>query len=156
MKKIRTGGSLLILLASFLVYGQDSGDNAKRLGAMTPFWEPPKIIQGPVVVGTGADWAVIEWTTNAAGRSISVVYAGTHKIDLQRAEQTAEPVKISEVASYQEQQYTHLVRLNHLEPGTTYYFRVDSGSGYETGSSRISQLTTTKRRGLTTSGTSIQ
>jgi phosphodiesterase/alkaline phosphatase D-like protein len=148
--------SLLILFASFLSYGQGSCDNAKRSVAMAPFREPAKIIQGPVIVGTGADWAVIEWTSNAAGRSSSVVYAGTNKIDLRRADQTTEPVKMSEVASYQEQQYTHLVRLNHLESGTTYYFRIDLGPGFETGPSTISQLTTTKRRGLTTSGTSIQ
>jgi len=154
--KIGASVSLLILLASFLCYGQDSSDNAKRSWAMTPFRELPKIIQGPVVVGTGADWAVIEWTTNAAGKNSSIVYAGTNKMDLRRADQTTEPVKMSEVASYQEQQYTHLVRLNHLEPGTTYYFRIDLGPGYETGPSGISQVTTTKRRGFTTSGTSIQ
>src|SRR5215471_8445164 len=119
--------SLLVLLASFLGYGQDSSDNAKRSGIMTPFRELPKIIRGPVVVGTGADWAVIAWTTNAAARSSSVVYAGTNTIELRRAYQTREPVKMSEVPCYQEQQYTHLVRLNHLEPGTTYYFRIDLG-----------------------------
>jgi hypothetical protein len=154
--KIHSSVSLLILLASFLAYGQESGDAAKRLGTMTQLREPPKIIQGPLVVGTGADWAIIQWTTNAEGRKISVVYVGTDKKDLRRAEQSADPVNISDVPSYQEQQYTHLVRLNHLDPGTTYYFKVDSGSGHETGASNISQLTTTKRFGLTTSGPSIQ
>ena len=154
--KIRTSVCFLILLASVVVDGQELGDNARRLGAMTQLRQPAKIIQGPFVVATGFDWAVIDWTTNAAGRSSSVVYIGTHKSDLERADQTTEPVKTGEVASYQEQQYTHLVRLNHLEPGTTYYFRVGSRPDYETGTSNISQLTTTKRRGLTTSGTSIQ
>jgi len=77
-------------------------------------------------VGTGNNWAVIEWTTNAAGRGRSAVYAGTDPRDLRKVAQTTEPVKVSEFASYQEQQYTHLVRLNHLQPGTTYYFLVDS------------------------------
>jgi len=110
-----------------------------------------------VVIATGAKWAVIEWTTNTAGQSGSTVYAGADKGDLQGVEQRAEPVKISDVPSYQEQQYNaHLVRLNHLQPGTTYYFRVDRGPEYETGTSSVSQLTTTKRPGLTNCGTSIQ
>ncbi len=80
--------------------------------------EPPKIIQGPVVAGIGNNWAVIEWTTNAAGRSRSAVHAGTDRRDLRKVAQTAEPVEMSDFASYQEQQYTHLVRLNHLQPSS--------------------------------------
>jgi hypothetical protein len=140
-------------LALVLIF---SSGFALRLVSMAEFLEPPKIIQEPLVVGTGSDWAVVEWTTNAAGRGRSIVYAGTEKNDLQEVEQRAEPVKMSEVASYQEQQYTHLVRLKHLEPRTTYYFQVDSGSGNETEASSISHLTTTKSRGLTFSGGSIR
>lgn len=141
--KILSRISLLILMASFVTHGYCSETTR------------PKVIQGPVVVATGHKWAVIEWTTNAAGRSSSTIYAGTNKRDLRAVDQTADPVKMSEVASYQEQQYTHLVRLNDLEPGSTYYFRVDSEAGYESGISSISRLTTTKRRGLTNWGVSI-
>ena len=143
--------ALLILSASFLVHGQSSTDYAKGLKTTMM----PKIIQGPVVVATGNKWAVIEWTTNAAGRHNSTIHAGTDKSDLRTIDQTAEPVKISEIASYQEQQYTHLVRLNDLEPETIYYFQIASRSGYETETSSILPLTTTKRPGLTTWGTSI-
>ena len=153
--RMHTTVSQLILLASIVVYGQDSGINTK-MRVMTPLQERPRILQGPVVVATGANWAVIEWTTNAAGRKSSIVYAGTHKADLHSVEQSAEPVRISDVPSYMEQQYTHLVRLNHLQPGTTYYFQVDSGPEYETGRSSVSKLATTKRPGLTNWGTSIQ
>jgi phosphodiesterase/alkaline phosphatase D-like protein len=142
--KTLSGVFLLIMMASFLAHGQSSSETTR-----------PKIIQGPVVVATGDNWAVVEWTTNAAGRSSSIIFAGTDKSDLRAVAQTAEPVKMSEIASYQEQQYTHLVRLNDLEPGTTYYFRVDSGSGYETGTSSILPLTTTRRRGLTNWGAAI-
>lgn len=135
--------SLLILMASFLAHGRST--ETMR----------PKIIQGPVVVATGNKWAVIEWTTNAAGRSSSTIYASTNKSDLRAVDQTAVPVKRSGMASYQEQQYTHLVRLNGLEPGSTYYFRVDSGAGYESGVSSILPLTTMKRPGLTNWGASI-
>ncbi|HLJ25450.1 MAG TPA: fibronectin type III domain-containing protein [Candidatus Angelobacter sp.] len=141
--KILSRISLLILMASFLAHG--SSNETMR----------PKIIQGPVVVATGDKWAVIEWTTNAAGRSRSTIYAGTNKSDLRTVDQTTEPVKRSEMASYQEQQYTHLVRLNDLEPGSTYYFRVDAEAGYESGVSNILPLTTTKRPGRTKWGASI-
>ena len=134
----------LILLTSLSVPGQGSSETMK-----------PKIIQGPVVVATGHKWAVVEWTTNAAGRSSSTIYAGTDKTGLRTVDQTAEPVKMSEIASYQEQQYTHLVRLNDLEPGTTYYYQIASGPGYKTGTSGILRLTTTKRPGRTAWGASI-
>jgi hypothetical protein len=142
-----------MLLAPFLVYSQDSNGIDGRSG--TRLWlqfQEPKIIQGPVVVAAGYDWAVIEWTTNAAGKSRSAVYAGTSVNDLRRVSQTAEPVTMSDMASYQEQQYTHLVRLNHLQPGTVYYFVVDSGPGSETSASHPAQFVTTKRPGQTSWG----
>lgn len=150
--------SLLILLASSLVYAQNTNKNGANgstngIETGTQFPQPPKILQGPVVIGTGDNWAVLQWTTNQAGKGSSIVYAGTNRNDLRKADQTAEPVKMSALASYQEQQYTTLVRLNHLAPGTTYYFEVDSGLGYEAGTSGISQLTTTKQHGLMSWGT---
>jgi hypothetical protein len=145
-----------MLLAPFPVYSQDSNGIAGRLGTRSRLqFQDPKIIQGPVVVGTGYDWAVIEWTTNAAGKNSSAVYAGTAVNDLRKVPQTAEPVTMSDLASYQEQQYTHLVRLNHLQPGTLYYFVVDSGPGTETGTSHPTSLVTTKRPGLTSWGSLI-
>jgi hypothetical protein len=152
--------SLLILLASSLVHGQNTSQNeryrsANGLASATQLPQPPRIIQGPAVVGTGDNWAVLEWTTNQEGKNNSIVYAGTNRNDLRKADQTAEPVKMSAVASYQEQQYTHLVRLNHLAPGTTYYFMVNLGLDREAEASNISQLTTTKQRGLTSWGIAI-
>src|SRR5690349_21720925 len=124
--KLLSRVSLLILLASSLVYGQnknqiDANRSAHGFQTVAQFPQPPRIIRGPVVVGTGDNWAVLEWTTNEAGKNNSTVYAGTSREDLQKADQTPERVKPSTLTSYQEQQYTHLVRLNHLAPGTTYY-----------------------------------
>jgi hypothetical protein len=151
---------LLVVLVSSLVYGQninqsDRHRSANGVAAAAQFPQLPRVIQGPVVVGTGDNWAVLQWTTNQAGKSNSAVYAGTDRNDLRKADQTAEPVKMSAIASYQEQQYTHLVRLNHLVPGTTYYFVVNLGPDYEAQASSISQLTTTKQRGLTNWGIAI-
>jgi len=152
--------SLLILLASSLVHGQNTNQSdryrsANGIAAATQYPERPRVIQGPAVIGTGDNWAVLQWTTNQAGKNNSTVYAGTNRNDLRKADQTVEPVRMSAVASYQEQQYTHLVRLNHLAPGTTYYFVVNLGADYEAEASSISQLTTTKQRGVTSWGIAI-
>lgn len=85
------------------------------------------IIQGPVVVGTGDTWAVISWTTNAGGYSI--IHAGTNKSNLNRRFQSLQVDGESVQQSYQEQEYSHLVRIGNLKSLTTYYFVADSGHG---------------------------
>jgi phosphodiesterase/alkaline phosphatase D-like protein len=105
---------------------------------------PIAIIQEPVVEATGDTWAVVAWTTHTGGSSI--IHAGIHKNSLRRLAQTPQVLHLSEMPSYQEQEYTHRVSLNNLKPGTTYYFRADSGLGSDSGTasrSRISQFTTT-------------
>jgi hypothetical protein len=121
-----------------------------------PQFQIAKVIQGPVVVSAGDNWAVVEWTTTLAGKNRSTVYAGTNRNDLRKVKQTAEPVSMRTLASYQEQQYTHLVRLTSLAPGTTYYFTVDEGKSREAESSNMSQVTTTKQHGLLSWGTVIR
>ncbi|HLJ91465.1 MAG TPA: fibronectin type III domain-containing protein [Candidatus Angelobacter sp.] len=138
MKKL-TRIIVLSLLVSSLVHGQESRQMVTA-ETMRPWL--PKIIQNPVVLGTGDRWAVISWTTNAAGRASSVLYAGTDKNNLRPMEQTREPVRMSDLPSYEEQEYTHLVRLDNLKPGTLYYFVVDPGTGDELGKNSILQLTT--------------
>ena len=96
-----------------------------------------KIIDGPRVEGTGDTWAVIAWTTNEA--SSSIIRYGTNPGSLA---QTAEsPYADKEGANKQ----THRVKIQHLNPGTTYYFAVDSGQGEGTGTearSSVGQFTT--------------
>lgn len=101
------------------------------------------IIQGPVVLDTGDTWAVISWTTNAGGYSI--IHAGINKNNLNKRAQSLQVDGESMQESYQEQEYSHLVRIGNLKPGTTYYFVVDSGHGDDTGvesRSNILQFTT--------------
>ena len=96
-----------------------------------------KIIHGPVVEGTGDTWATIAWTTNTGGSSI--VRYGKDKGSLS---QTAESPYANDSKS---QKQTHRVRLKGLEPGTKYYFVVDSGQGEGTGTeakSPVSDFTT--------------
>src|SRR5215471_1470680 len=98
--RILTRACVLSLLASLLVYGQEPPQTATTGTLLRPL---PKIIQGPVVLGAGNNWAVISWTTNAAGRAASIIYAGTDKNNLRPIAQTPEPVKLSDLPSYQEQ-----------------------------------------------------
>jgi phosphodiesterase/alkaline phosphatase D-like protein len=84
-------------------------------------------VDGPRVESTGANSAVIAWTTNARGSSI--VHYGTNPNALN---QTAE-------SPYTQQGQTHRVDIKNLQPNTTYYFAVDSGQGFGTGTDARSQ-----------------
>ena len=96
-----------------------------------------QIINGPVVERTGPHGAVIAWTTNVGGSS--VVHYGT---DANNLSQTAQaPYKNASNRPNQ----THRVRIHNLQPGTNYYFVVDSGEGFGTGTqakSQVAQFTT--------------
>lgn len=123
----------------------DRVKDAANDGVKEPPPVPIAILQGPVVEGTGDTWAVISWTTNIEGRAASIVYAGIHKNSLREMDQTPQAPDKNELASYREQEYEHLVRINNLQPGTTYYFKADSGEGNDHGiesRSGLSQFTT--------------
>jgi len=140
---------VVILFASFFVYGQESNQKPSvRAGKPGP----AAIVQEPTVLATGDTWAVISWTTNIAGRGHSVIYTGTSKNHLQRADQTPQTAGTGNsdvLPSYQEQEYSHLVRVTNLKPGTTYYFKADSGQGSNYGvesRSGIAQFNSTGTR----------
>lgn len=101
------------------------------------------IVDGPRVESTGASSAVIAWTTNARGSSI--VHYGTNPNSLN---QTAE-------SPYTQQGQTHRVHISNLQPNTTYYFAVDSGQGFGTGTdsrSHVSQFQTKAAGAMGASG----
>lgn len=91
-----------------------------------------KITNGPVVEGVGQNWAVIAWTTNTGGST--VVRYGTDQRNLNKFAQA--PYSDNEKSAAQ----NHRVRISGLTPGTTYYFRVDSGQGEGTGSEAMSDI----------------
>ena len=83
-----------------------------------------RITNGPNVEGVGDSWAVIAWSTNEGGSS--VVRYGT---DPNRLDRSAEaPYERSGSGA------PHRVRIQGLQPGTRYFFRVESGQGQGTGS----------------------
>jgi phosphodiesterase/alkaline phosphatase D-like protein len=74
----------------------------------------------------GKNSAQVAWTTNTGGSS--VVHYGT---DPNNLSQTAE--ESYQGAASSGQHVTHRVTIRNLQPGKTYYFRVDSGQGQGTG-----------------------
>ena len=91
--------------------------------------EDLRITKGPVVEHAGSNTAVIAWSTNAS--SATIVLYGT------------DPNNLNEKAQMPWGALTHRVTLKNLQPGTTYYFQVDSveGSG-SNGESRVNRFTT--------------
>lgn len=139
----------VILLSTISVHGQPRVQNIGAFPdtAKAAKQAPTKIIAEPKVLGIGKTWAVISWTTNARGRGHSRIYAGTDPKNLKLAEETPakNPKKDDRLPSYAKQEYAHLVRLNNLKPGTTYYFKADSGSKTDQGvesKSHTSRFTT--------------
>ncbi len=97
-----------------------------------------RITNGPVVESVSSNSASIAWSTNTGGSSI--VKYGTSPTALNQQEQ--EP--------YHEGHGTHRVKINNLQPGTTYYYQVISGHGQGTGTeatSQIGQFTTSGQGG---------
>jgi len=119
--------TLLVLGISTLAFGQA---------------QPIHITDGPLVEATGSNWAVVAWTTNARGSSI--VHYGTNPNSLT---QTAE-------SPYTQQGQTHRVHINNLQPNTTYYFAVDSGQGFGTGTDSRSQVGTFQTKATGAAGAS--
>jgi phosphodiesterase/alkaline phosphatase D-like protein len=109
-----------------------TGGRGSRRGGNPPRDEAVRIIDGPRVEGTGHNWAVIAWTTNAA--SSSVVHYGNERNDLRETGQS--PYVDNDNVANQ----THRVRLTNLRPNSTYFFLVDSGQGEGTGTGAKSQI----------------
>src|SRR3954469_2541272 len=124
---IQRFGVLLVLLA-----GISLAAAAQKSPAL-------QITDGPRVEGVGDTWAVIAWTTNMGGSSI--IRYGT---DGNSLTQTA----MSPYANDPNPEHsTHRVKVEHLQPGTTYYFIADSGQGEGTGTEAKSGVQSFTTRG---------
>ena len=129
MKKLLLAFTLAFAFATAL-QAQDADDRMKHPQA-------EKITHGPVVETVGRDHAVIAWSTNTGGSS--VIRYGTNPNQLTQMAEA--PYADNEKTQGQ----THRVHINHLQPGTTYFFIVDSGQGEGTGTeakSKVEQFTT--------------
>ncbi len=98
---------------------------------------PLTITDGPRIEYVGPRSAEIAWTTSTGGSS--VLRYGTNPSALNQVAQ--EPYARGQGPRH----VTHRVKVENLQPGTTYYFMVDSGQGQGTGTearSSIGQFTT--------------
>src|SRR5438270_8736771 len=98
-----------------------------------------QITDGPRVEGVGDTWAIIAWTTNTGGSSI--IRYGTNGNSLTQTAMA--PYADNESRQHQ----THRVKVNNLQPGTTYYFIADSGQGEGTGTQAKSSVQTFTTKG---------
>lgn len=136
--------SLLILMLSFVLCGfaaaQTYGhpqDQHTQTNATTERPQTERITHGPVVESKGPTSAIIAWSTDTGGSS--VVHYGTNRSHLDRMAESPY------VDSPSGAGLTHRVKIEHLEPGKTYYYTVQSGQGEGTGTeaqSSIEQFTT--------------
>src|SRR5437868_11682877 len=113
--------AILALALSFALCG---------LGVAQNNTQQLQITNGPTVEGVGDTWAVVAWTTNEG--SSSVLHYGTDQNNLnQTAQQDYQKSQSSQGAN-------HRVRIDNLQPGATYYFKVDSGQGQQSGTTTSS------------------
>jgi hypothetical protein len=103
-----------------------------------------QITDGPRVEGVGDTWAVIAWTTNTGGSSI--IRYGTSGNSLTQTAMS--PYADNEKREHQ----THRVKVEHLQPGTTYYFMADSGQGEGTGTETKSGIQSFTTKGSQQAG----
>ena len=122
-----------------------SGSNPAAAGDPGPVntrKEPVQITEGPEVERTTDTWAIIRWTASkVSGTSLryGMVHYGT---DRHALSQTAKsPNRFNPALPAM----VYRVQVNHLEPGTTYYYRVESVDALdiaEGSESAINQFTT--------------
>ena len=107
--------------------------------------QPLQIVHGPVVEDVGNNYAVVAWTTNDG--SSSFVRYGTDQNNLGQTAQTDYVDSDKGSQNGQLNPATHRVRIENLQPGTNYFFIVDSTDGDNTtgeAKSAVAQLTTKK------------
>lgn len=121
-----------LILSLLLLCGSAIAQTYERLPpGYPPKSDKPRVDRttfGPVVEASGSSWVVVAWSARTSGNSI--VRYGTERDQLT---QTVE-------APYVEKDKTHRVKIDNLQPGTTYYYIVDFGQGE--GKGTIEQFTT--------------
>jgi phosphodiesterase/alkaline phosphatase D-like protein len=91
-----------------------------------------RITQGPQVEGVGDSWAVIAWTTNTGGSSVVRYGVEPRNLNLTAQAPYADNDRTRE--------QNHRVRIQGLNPGSTYYFMVVSAQGEGTGTRATSEV----------------
>jgi len=102
-----------------------------------------KITQGPETEQANSYLTIIRWTTNNPGGSpehYAVVHYGTNPKDLSQTAKS--PIRLNPSHS----DTVFRVRIEGLQPGTTYYYKVDSMEASGKGDGVTSQVKTFKTK----------
>ncbi len=130
--KLTIAASVLLVLCFASISPAASAQNVRRKSFLDQEHGTVKITNGPIVETLKSDSAVIAWATNLKSNS-KVTYGATRS----RLDQfEAEPPDGKGLM--------HRVQLANLEPGRTYFFRVES-SNHDSGkrdSSKVLSFTT--------------
>ena len=119
-----------------------SNTMAAQVSPTTPRAAHVQITKGPEIEMTKEFLTIIRWTTNNSGGSpehYGVVHYGTDPKNL--SEIAKSPIRLNPDHAFT----VFRVRLDHLKPGTTYYYTVGSGeaNGADDGAkSAVKQFTT--------------
>src|SRR5438046_10196208 len=100
-----------------------------------------RITQGPEIERADPDFAIVRWTTNNPGGSpehYGVVHYGTSPKDLSQTAKS--PIRLNPGHS----DTVFRVRIEGLQPGTTYYYKVDSMEANGTSDGVTSKVKTLK------------
>ena len=100
-----------------------------------------KITQGPEIEQANSFLTIIRWTTNNPGGSpehYGVVHYGTNPKDLNQSAKS--PIRLNPAHS----DTVFRVRIQGLQPGTTYYYKVDSMEANGTNDGVTSEVQTFK------------
>src|SRR5277367_6169026 len=111
--------SALVILAISVV----SGGLSAQESPMTPKASQVRIIQGPKIELAKAHLTIINWTTNNPGGSpvhYGIVHYGTDPHNL--IETAKSPIRLNPDHS----STVFRVRIDNLEPQTTYYYTIES------------------------------
>jgi phosphodiesterase/alkaline phosphatase D-like protein len=138
MKKLVLAFLLVIAGAGLLTSNRLAAD-VQRKGSELPH---VRITDGPQIERTTDSWAIIRWTTNnIKGTSLryGVVHYGTDPHDL------GQTAKSPNRWNPGLPSMTYRVQVNHLDPATTYYYRVESENALDVSKgpeSAVGQFTT--------------
>lgn len=104
----------ILLVTTFLGFAQDKTQNVPKSGQKTEPIHQVKVTYGPSVQSVTDTTAFITWSTNVNAETI--LHYGTSSGNLDHVEHSPSTGT------------THGVKLNHLSPDTTYYYRIETSA----------------------------
>jgi len=134
---------LLLILVVMVGLPLYSTPATAQVSASTQKAESVKITQGPEIERGDSYLTIVRWTTNNPGGSpehYGVVHYGTNPKDLNQTAKS--PIRLN----FSQSETVFRVRIQGLQPGTTYYYKVDSMEASGKGDGVTSEVKTFKTK----------